>query len=80
MEILVQTISFNSNLARKVVVIKGFDSDGEDISGVYFVTKVENDVLTLTPPSGNTVRLHQDELTGEEPVVIKVLDLEGEFK
>jgi len=79
MDILVPTIAFNPTLIRKVVVIKGLNNEGEDVSGVYFVTKVESDVLTLTPPTGNTVRLHQEDTTGEEPVLIKVIDVEGVF-
>lgn len=79
MDVLVPTMSFNPTLLRKVVVIKGFDSDGEDISGVYFVTKVECDVLMLTPPTGNTVSLHQSDIANEEPVLIKVIDVEGAF-
>lgn len=79
MDILVPTIAFNPTLIRKVVVIKGCNTEGDDVSGVYFVTKVESDVLTLTPPTGNTVRLHQEDITGEEPVLIKVIDVEGVF-
>lgn len=79
MDILVPTTSFNSALIRKIVAIKGFDDEGEDLSGLYFVTKVESDVLTLTPPIGDTVRLHQSEITGDEPVLIKVIDVEEAF-